>query len=83
VFLGVRIWRDRSRSEYWRCCLIALPPALENDAKSVRAAFSIRTFFLGAAFSWGEDCEVHPHTSIGSDGFGYAVDATAAVKSRL
>ena len=30
--------------------------------------------FIGSACEVGEDCEIHPHTSIGSDGFGYAVD---------
>jgi len=32
--------------------------------------------FLGAACEVGERCEIHPHTTIGSDGFGYAKDAT-------
>ncbi len=31
--------------------------------------------FVGADCRIGDDCELHPHTSIGSDGFGYAVDA--------
>ena len=32
--------------------------------------------FVGAGSEIGRDCEVHPHTSIGSDGFGYAVGAS-------
>jgi UDP-3-O-[3-hydroxymyristoyl] glucosamine N-acyltransferase len=32
--------------------------------------------FVGAGCELGRDCEVHPHTSIGSDGFGYAVGAS-------
>lgn len=30
--------------------------------------------FIGADCELGEDCEIHPHTTIGSDGFGFAQD---------
>jgi UDP-3-O-[3-hydroxymyristoyl] glucosamine N-acyltransferase len=32
--------------------------------------------FIGRECEIGADCEIHPNTTIGSDGFGYAYDAT-------
>ena len=32
--------------------------------------------FVGAACEIGNACEIHPHATIGSDGFGYAKDAS-------
>ncbi len=32
--------------------------------------------FIGRECEVGADCEIHPNTTIGSDGFGYAYDAT-------
>ena len=56
-------------------CLIGAHAVVENGAKVGARSILHPHVFLGAACQLGEDCEVHPHTSIGSDGFGYAVDA--------
>jgi UDP-3-O-[3-hydroxymyristoyl] glucosamine N-acyltransferase len=57
-------------------CMIGAHAVVENGAKVGARSILHPHVFLGAACQLGEDCEVHPHTSIGSDGFGYAVDAT-------
>ena len=57
-------------------CMVGAHTVVENDAKVGARSILHPHVFLGAACQLGEDCEVHPHTSIGSDGFGYAVDAT-------
>jgi len=48
---------------------------VENSAKIGARSILHPHVFLGAACRLGDDCEVHPHTSIGSDGFGYAMDS--------
>ena len=48
------------------------------EAAAASARMGARTtlhphVFVGSGCIVGEDCEIHPHTTIGSDGFGYAV----------
>jgi len=54
--------------------LIGAHAVIENDAQIGLRAVIHPHVFLGAACVIGNDCEIHPHTTIGSDGFGYAVD---------
>ena len=56
-------------------CMIGAHAVVENDARIGARTVLHPHVFVGAGCEIGEDCEIHPHTSIGSDGFGYAVDA--------
>jgi UDP-3-O-[3-hydroxymyristoyl] glucosamine N-acyltransferase len=61
---------DRRRLLHRRACGGREPRASRrrHDPASARVR--------GGGCEIGRDCEVHPHTSIGSDGFGYAVGAS-------
>jgi len=54
--------------------MIGAHAVVENDARIGARTILHPQVFVGAGCEIGVDCEVHPHTSIGSDGFGYAVD---------
>jgi UDP-3-O-[3-hydroxymyristoyl] glucosamine N-acyltransferase len=54
--------------------LIGAHAVIENDVQIGLRAVIHPHVFVGAACVIGNDCEIHPHTTIGSDGFGYAVD---------
>jgi UDP-3-O-[3-hydroxymyristoyl] glucosamine N-acyltransferase len=55
-------------------CLIGAHAVVENRVKIGARSILHAHVFIGADCQIGQDCEIHPHTSIGSDGFGYAVD---------
>ena len=55
-------------------CLIGAHAVIENLAIIGARTVIHPHVFIGAACEVGIDCEIHPHTTIGSDGFGYAVD---------
>jgi UDP-3-O-[3-hydroxymyristoyl] glucosamine N-acyltransferase len=55
-------------------CLIGAHAVIENLAMIGARTVIHPHVFIGAACEVGIDCEIHPHTTIGSDGFGYAVD---------
>jgi UDP-3-O-[3-hydroxymyristoyl] glucosamine N-acyltransferase len=53
-------------------CLIGSHTVVEN-AVSIGARTILHAHvFVGSACKVGTDCEIHPHSSVGSDGFGYA-----------
>ena len=56
-------------------CLIGSHTVIENKVKVGARTILHPHVFVGSACEIGKDCEIHPHTSIGSDGFGYAMDA--------
>lgn len=49
---------------------------VENDARIGAGSTLHPQVFVGARCELGERCEIHPHTSIGSDGFAYTRDAS-------
>jgi UDP-3-O-[3-hydroxymyristoyl] glucosamine N-acyltransferase len=55
-------------------CLIGSHTVIENKVKIGARTILHPQVFIGSACEIGSDCEIHPHSSIGSDGFGYAVD---------
>jgi UDP-3-O-[3-hydroxymyristoyl] glucosamine N-acyltransferase len=57
-------------------CLIGAHTVVENDARIGADTILHPQVFVGAACEIGSACEVHPHTTIGSDGYGYAKDAS-------
>ena len=57
-------------------CCIGAHVVVENGARVGAGTILHPHVFVGAGCELGRDCEVHPHTSIGSDGFGYAVGAS-------
>jgi UDP-3-O-[3-hydroxymyristoyl] glucosamine N-acyltransferase len=56
-------------------CLIGSHTVIENKVKIGARTILHPQVFVGSACEIGSNCEIHPHTSIGSDGFGYAMDA--------
>ncbi len=56
-------------------CLIGALAVIENGVHIGAATVIHPQVFIGAGCQIGERCEVHAHTSIGGDGFGYAVDS--------
>ena len=54
-------------------CRVGSHVVLENDVRIGARTLLHPHVFVGAGCEVGRDCEIHPHTSIGSDGFGYAV----------
>jgi UDP-3-O-[3-hydroxymyristoyl] glucosamine N-acyltransferase len=54
-------------------CCIGSHTVVENDVRLGANTMLHPHVFVGAGCEVGRDCEIHPHTSIGSDGFGYAV----------
>lgn len=57
-------------------CLVGAHVVVENGARVGAGTILHPHVHVGADCVLGRDCEVHPHTSIGSDGFGYAVGAS-------
>ncbi len=57
-------------------CCIGSHVVVENEVRVGANTVLHPHVFVGAGCELGRDCEVHPHTSIGSDGFGYAVGAS-------
>jgi UDP-3-O-[3-hydroxymyristoyl] glucosamine N-acyltransferase len=55
-------------------CLIGAHAVIENDAQIGARTVIHPHVFIGCRCVIGEDCEIHPHSTIGSDGFGYSVD---------
>ncbi len=55
-------------------CMIGAHSVIENDARVGARSIIHPQVFIGAGCEIGRDCEIHPHTTVGSDGFGYAVD---------
>lgn len=54
-------------------CLIGAHAVLENDVRIGARTVIHPHVFVGYGCEVGEDCEIHPHSTIGSDGFGYSV----------
>ena len=57
-------------------CRIGAHTVVENDARIGSATVLHPQVFIGAGCEVGHRCEIHPHTTVGSDGFGYAKDAS-------
>jgi UDP-3-O-[3-hydroxymyristoyl] glucosamine N-acyltransferase len=57
-------------------CFVGSHTVVENDARIGLRTILHAHVFVGAGCEIGDACEIHPHTTIGSDGFGYAKDAT-------
>src|SRR5208337_36025 len=55
-------------------CMIGAHTIIENKVRIGARTILHPHVFVGSGCEIGRDCEIHPHTSIGSDGFGYAVD---------
>ena len=55
-------------------CLIGSHTVIENKVNIGAHTILHPHVFVGSACVIGSNCEIHPHSSIGSDGFGYAVD---------
>jgi UDP-3-O-[3-hydroxymyristoyl] glucosamine N-acyltransferase len=52
--------------------MIGAHAVIENDAAIGARTIIHPQVFIGAGCQVGEDCEIHPHTTVGGDGFGYA-----------
>ena len=65
-----------ARASIGNGCLIGAHTVVENDARIGADTILHPQVFVGAACEIGSACEVHPHTTIGSDGYGYAKDAS-------
>ena len=52
--------------------MIGAHAVIENDAIIGARTVIHPQVFIGAGCVVGEDCEIHPHTTVGGDGFGYA-----------
>jgi UDP-3-O-[3-hydroxymyristoyl] glucosamine N-acyltransferase len=52
--------------------MIGAHAVIENDAFIGARTIIHPQVFIGAGCRVGEDCEIHPHTTVGGDGFGYA-----------
>jgi len=61
-------------------CLIGSHVVVENAARIGARTVLHPQVFVGSRCEIGVDCEIHPHTTIGSDGFGYAVDASGTTR---
>lgn len=57
-------------------CFIGAHTVIENDVQIGADTMLHAHVFVGAACEVGRNCEIHPHSTIGSDGFGYAKDAS-------
>lgn len=55
-------------------CLIGAHAVVENNARIGARTVIHPQVFVGFDCEIGDDCEIHPHSTIGSDGFGYSVD---------
>ena len=47
---------------------------IENDCEIGENCILHSQVFIGAQTLMGKSCEIHPHTTLGSDGFGYVTD---------
>jgi UDP-3-O-[3-hydroxymyristoyl] glucosamine N-acyltransferase len=56
-------------------CLIGAHTVIENHARIGARTILHPHVFVGFDCEVGEDCEIHPHSTVGSDGFGYSVEA--------
>ena len=56
-------------------CLIGAHAVIENRARIGARTVIHPQVFVGFDCEIGQDCEIHPHSTIGSDGFGYSVGA--------
>jgi UDP-3-O-[3-hydroxymyristoyl] glucosamine N-acyltransferase len=54
-------------------CLIGAHTVIESRARIGARTVIHPQVFVGFDCEIGEDCEIHPHSTIGSDGFGYSV----------
>lgn len=57
-------------------CVIGANSVLEPGVKIGPRTHIFPLVFLGFNCEVGADCEIHPHTTIGTEGFGYAYDQT-------
>ncbi len=55
-------------------CLIGAGVVIENDCVIGANTCLHPQVFVGAQTEIGTRCEIHPHTTIGADGFGYVTD---------
>ena len=53
-------------------CMIGAHTVIENDVNLGARSVLHAHVFVGAGCQIGTACEIHPHTAVGSDGFGYA-----------
>ncbi len=54
-------------------CCVGAHVVIENEVTIGAGTLLHPHVFVGAGCRIGTRCEIHPHTSVGSDGFGYAV----------
>ena len=52
--------------------MIGAHAVIENGATIGARTVIHPQVFIGAGCQVGDDCEIHPHTTVGGDGFGYA-----------
>ena len=55
-------------------CLIGSHTVIENKVQIGAHTILHPHVFIGSGCVVGSNCEIHPHSSIGSDGFGFAID---------
>ena len=65
-----------ARSSIGSSCVIGSHTVNESDVRIASGTILHPHVFVGAGCEIGNCCEIHPHTTIGSDGFGYAKDAS-------
>jgi UDP-3-O-[3-hydroxymyristoyl] glucosamine N-acyltransferase len=56
-------------------CLIGAHVVIENNVHIGARTVIHPHVFVGFSCVIGDDCEIHPHSTIGGDGFGYSLDA--------
>ncbi len=56
-------------------CMIGSHTVVENEVHIGTDTILHPHVFIGSGCKIGSGCEIHPHSSLGSDGFGYAPDA--------
>lgn len=57
-------------------CIIGANTVIEPNVKIGPRSHIYPLVYIGLGCEVGADCEIHPHTTIGTEGFGYAYDAT-------
>lgn len=55
-------------------CIIGSHTVIENDCVIGAGTLLHPHVFIGAQTEVGTACEIHPHTTLGSDGYGYVTD---------
>jgi UDP-3-O-[3-hydroxymyristoyl] glucosamine N-acyltransferase len=56
---------------------------IENDCKIGANCIFHSQVLIGTLSEIGKECEIHPHTTIGSDGFGYVTDPATGLHHKI